>query len=426
MNPYYEFLNGPGGCGKSYRIRELQAADPLYGMTSASTGIASVNMDCITINSLLGYFDTQSLRDAYIDGRLHRMMLKVFRSGYKNLIIDEISMVDGDQLDIIVDCIEHLQANVIPERQIGMIVVGDFGQLPVVKGKWAFQAQSWPKFEANTIKLTKNWRAANDPLFIEFLSRYRLGDGAGAVSLLADSLSADRMARLFASGLDTAFQGTSIMGTNSETSRFNQVVLNGIQGKAFVLTSERKGKQLTQWGQNSRTKEWGISPTMNLKIGAYCVIKANCYSEDREIIYANGDCGHVTAFDSDSVSIKLIRTGEIVEVEKITRYNLATDEPKFALPDNYVAKKDGFTKKWQIGEITYFPIKMASAATVHMTQSLTLDRVQIDMRKAFMGESGMMYVSLSRCRSLDGLRLVGSADLLKMRCKTDPRVLRFL
>lgn len=406
--------------------------DASYGQLCSSTGISAVNLDTVTINSLLGYFDTQSLRDAFIDGRLHRMLLKIFKSGAQNLVLDEISMVDGDQLDIIVDCIEHLQANIdfLKERRIGLVVVGDFGQLPVVKGKWAFQSQSWPKFEANTIKLTKNWRAENDPLFIEFLSRYRLGDGTGALSVLTsggpDGAGYPRMARLFASGLDTAFQGTSIMGTNSETARFNQIVLSGIQGKAFVLTSGRKGKLLTQWGQNSRTKEYGIPPTMNLKIGAYCVIKSNCYDADRNIVYANGDCGHVMDVNQDYVTIKLIRTGEAVEVEKITRYNLASDEPRVELPDKYVAKKDGFTKKWQIGEITYFPIKMASAATVHMTQSLTLDRVQIDMRKAFMGENGMMYVSLSRCRSLDGLRLVGGIDLLKLRCKTDPRVLRFL
>ena len=70
-----------------------------------------------------------------------------------------------------------------------MIVVGDFGQLPVVKGKWAFEAKSWPKFEQNTIKLTKNWRAESDPLFIEFLLLVSLGQEARVSARTSDQVN---------------------------------------------------------------------------------------------------------------------------------------------------------------------------------------------------------------------------------------------
>ena len=77
-----------------------------------------MNLGTVTINARLGFFDTQSLRDAYVDGeKLHRMLMGVYKGSSHNLLIDEVSMMSGDQLDIIIDCVEHLQENVIEDRQ---------------------------------------------------------------------------------------------------------------------------------------------------------------------------------------------------------------------------------------------------------------------------------------------------------------------
>ena len=57
------------------------------------------------------------------------------------------------------------------------------------------------------------------------------------------------------------------------------------------------------------------------------------------------------------------------------------------------------------------------------SQGLTLDQVQLDLRNAFTGEAGMSYVALSRCRTPEGLRIIGTPDLLAKRIKVHPKAL---
>lgn len=62
----------------------------------------------------------------------------------------------------------------------------------------------------------------------------------------------------------------------------------------------------------------------------------------------------------------------------------------------------------------------------HNSQSLTLDRIQVDFRDRFFGHPAMLYVALSRCRTLEGLRLVGSRERFAQQCSTDARVTQWL
>src|SRR6202021_4261044 len=74
--------------------------DPTWGKLTATTGIASVNLDCATLNSTLRYFDTDSLRDNYLTGSLARTLHSIALE-HRNLVIDEKSMLDAQQLDLI-------------------------------------------------------------------------------------------------------------------------------------------------------------------------------------------------------------------------------------------------------------------------------------------------------------------------------------
>ncbi len=73
-----------------------------------------------------------------------------------------------------------------------------------------------------------------------------------------------------------------------------------------------------------------------------------------------------------------------------------------------------------IASRTQLPLSYGWALSIHRSQGLTLERVQLSLGRVF--ECGQMYVALSRARSLEGLSLL-DIDLSKVRAH--PRALAF-
>jgi ATP-dependent DNA helicase PIF1 len=79
-----------------------------------------------------------------------------------------------------------------------------------------------------------------------------------------------------------------------------------------------------------------------------------------------------------------------------------------------------------IGELTYMPLRLAYASTVHKTQGLTLDALQVSISDPFFTAPSMLYVALSRARDIKKLRVVGQLPMLRNRCRTDPAIKEWL
>jgi ATP-dependent DNA helicase PIF1 len=423
-------LTGCAGSGKTYTILQRTAADPTYGILCSSTGISAVNLGAITINSLLGYFDTNSMRDAWIQGRLQRV-LHMLAKQYRWLILDEMSMYSGYQLTILYRALVAANKFTDIETPMGILLSGDFCQLPPIHEPWAFESEVWPRFQAGMEVLTKVWRQ-QDAKFLLALNATRGGQGGMAAEILS-SLGAR-----WETAVDGDFTGTTILPKNDMVSRYNEMRLDKVPGSRIKLASRRWGKQRPEWGMNSRTKEWGVPQVLDLKVGAYVMLLANEPDGDGGFRYVNGDCGYVVDIDTTLrveplVTVRLVRNGQEVEVYRICRMVEQESEPEgFAgprIPSNeddggYIPRVHfrGRRKQYVLGQVEYFPIRLAYASTVHKSQSLTLDSVQVDFRNRFFGSPAMLYTALSRCRTFEGLRLVGSPEYFVKHCKIDEKV----
>lgn len=413
--PRFEFITGQAGTGKTYLVKERARRDPGVELC-ATTGIASVNLgEGTTINAFLKYFDTASLRDAYTENWLQTQLVTHARSGVRQIVLDEVSMLDGEQLSILCfaldDANETLEA--AGEPGLGLTLTGDFCQLPPVKAKFAFEVDEWKRFEENTTRLTKIWRQ-EDKDFVEALGFARAGHGAKACEFFA---------RYLQEQVDHDYDGSTVMARNDAVDNYNRLRMSKVKGEWCKWGSERWGDQRPDWKN--------IPQQLDLKVGALVMILANKKKTDPftgklldEIEYANGDLGELV---DSSGKIKL-RRGPVVQLESVERQWLkpfevgrkkelkqihGTDWQKFV-------SKDG--KKEVVGGISYVPLRVAYATTVHKSQGLSLDNVQVNLRDHFFKTPGMLYVALSRCRTADGLRLVGNSKSFIERCTVDARV----
>ena len=67
-------------------------------------------------------------------------------------------------------------------------------------------------------------------------------------------------------------------------------------------------------------------------------------------------------------------------------------------------KDSGKIEEKVIGTFTQYPVKLAWAITIHKSQGLTFDKIVIDMGEGAFA-AGHTYVALSRCTSLEGIKL---------------------
>ena len=446
----FKYIGGAAGCGKTWMARERVAQNPRAIKLTASTGIAAINLGnneytCTTINSLLWYFDTRSLEDAWTTGKLERALSNLYAADVTEIIIDEVSMMSGRQIDIICQALDFMNEGKDPERQIGLTLIGDFCQLPPVTRRgerdegFAFEAKRWDRFDNDTTILTEIKRQG-DHDFIEALRHVRRGEGAEAVEFFKP-----HMEKL----IDVDFDGTTVMAKNNEVDKFNELRLSRLDTEWVRWPSFRFDKQLSEWKK--------IPQVLDVKIDALVMILVNkAIHEYRngerintEIIYANGDLGYLRDYNKEEAIVELVRNGRTVSVPYTTKehtvsFDEATPDQRARAASNtrnreaedfervrppYVAT-DPMTQEPTgivVGTCEHIPIRVAYATTCHKSQGLTLDRVQLQLNNQFFSQGGMAYVGLSRARAPEGLRIVcGNDNTFIKRCQYNPRVHRWL
>jgi ATP-dependent DNA helicase PIF1 len=444
-----EFITGSAGTGKTYEVQRRRAADPEGVVLAATTGIAAVNLgpEVTTVHSLLKFFDYNSLLDAHTDGKLQHNIRKLVDAGMHELVLDEISMFSGPAMDILyAACNEVAQAN---DHSVALTVVGDFCQLPPIvdrdpqgrdipeTAKFAFEADCWrPTFSDHTKRLTRIWRQDNEE-FVHALQAARRGAGEEALAHL------QALGVRFEQRLSDAFEGTTLCANNVAVDRHNRrrlFQLPGDNNRVPVAVS-------TRWSLDGRQpSEWRLIPhEFPFKTGAYVMILSN----DRPALnWANGDCGTVVGQHDRQLIVRLKRNNRDVLIGKITRTFTTRERPTGVADADVIAvsnkeeyddmvRANGEPPRqvvllreprptWIIGWVTYYPLRLAYATTVHKSQGLSLDTIQLDLTPGFLAQPAMMYVALSRCRTPGKLVLVGSPEQVVAKTKVDPRVVEWL
>ncbi len=172
------FFTGPAGTGKSVLMRAIiddmrrkYAKDPEQLGVTASTGLAACNIGGMTLHSFsgigLGKEDVPALvRKIRQNPKARNRWLNT-----KTLVIDEVSMVDGDLFDKLSQIGRTIRKNGRPWGGIQLVLTGDFFQLPPVPDrekrevKFAFEAETWKMSIDHTIGLTEVFRQKDPGLF---------------------------------------------------------------------------------------------------------------------------------------------------------------------------------------------------------------------------------------------------------------------
>lgn len=164
------FFTGSAGTGKSVLLREIikglrqrhkHESDRVA--VTASTGLAACNVGGVTLHSFAGIGLGKEAVPELVKKIKRNAKAKTRWLRTKVLVVDEISMVDGDLFDKLEGVARSVRNNGRPFGGIQLVITGDFFQLPPVPdygkvAKFCFDAGTWTTSIEHTIGLTQVFR----------------------------------------------------------------------------------------------------------------------------------------------------------------------------------------------------------------------------------------------------------------------------
>ncbi len=390
------FLTGEPGAGKTHTINNfvnyLRSCDVEPAIT-ASTGIAATHIGGMTIHSWSGIgiknrldkYDLDKIASSeYIVKRVNRTRV---------LIIDEISMLSPNTLDMIDAVCREIKQSEEAFGGIQIVLVGDFFQLPpIIKRDDAERKQSSLMEEVvddqNLSKVfaygSRAWGKAG--LVVCYLTEQHRQDDADFLSVLsairANDISEKHFEHINSRRIDADDMPenvTKLFSHNLNVDGVNNTELSKLENdkKCFEMISSGNDKLI------ETLKKGCLSPEkLELKIDAVVM----CTKNNQKEHFVNGTLGTVIGFDEFS-GYPIIKTKR--------GYSITVS------PMDWVIEENGKIR----AQITQVPLRLAWAMTVHKSQGMSLDSAVMDLSQVF--EYGQGYVALSRVRRLSGLYLLG-------------------
>ena len=388
--PQNYFITGKAGTGKSVLLQYFVSHTLKNTAVLAPTGVAAINVGGQTIHSFFGLdLDIQDVRDTETVAKITKRRRAIFEN-LDALVIDEISMVSADVMDMIDHKLRIARNKDLPFGGCQMIVFGDLYQLPpVVVGETAkqfmrdhygttffFGAPGVKQGDFQTIELSHIYRQ-KDEHFINLLNSIRLGKRT-------DDILADINMSCVETPSDDTF--ITLAATNAVADNINRARLAEIPEPEYNFDGRITG----DLSANSLPTEMNLK----LKVGALVMMTKNDTNieANKKPRWANGTLAVVSELSPDSIKVRIDNSE--YKINKTTWEKCQYD---------YDEKSKTISKDI-VGTFTQFPVKLAYAITIHKSQGQTYSAVKIDLaRGAF--APGQVYVALSRCQSLDNLYL---------------------
>lgn len=383
------FLTGQPGAGKTYTINKyiehLQKSKVGVAVT-ASTGIAATHIGGMTIHSWSGIGIKSSLNKQDLDKIASREYLNKRINKNSVLIIDEISMLSANTLDMVDAVCREVRQSPEPFGGMQVVLVGDFFQLPPIVKKvelekqigllgekpahFAYESSSWRRLAPVVCYITEQYRQ-EDADFLDLLLAIRNNS--------LEDFHYEYLQTRYIDREEMPEDATKLYSHNLNVDRVNESELDKVVGEKKVFNMNSTGKKALV----ANLKKGCLSPEeLKLKVGSIVMFTKN----NPKLGFANGTMGSVIGFDAFS-NYPIIKTKE---------ENTIT-----VFPMSWVIADSGKV----LAQISQIPLRLAWAITVHKSQGMSLDSAIMDLSRVF--EYGQGYVALSRVRSMEGLHLLG-------------------
>lgn len=377
------FVTGKAGTGKSFLLKYFKENTKKKIAVVAPTGAAAINVGGQTIHSFFQFAPNVQI-PAEIEPLTSTRLVHLLKCA-EVIVIDEVSMVRVDLMDMIDAKLRLANDNDKPFGGKQVIMFGDPYQLPPVVDDDGIR-----EYLMNTYKSVFFFAAPvfkNHPLLVYELSKvFRQGDDNDFVNLLNKirdgSVGAEDITALNKKCVRRPKEGEiylTLVPTNGAANWINGEKLRKIQAREFSYKAEITGK-ITQ-------AEYPTEVDLRLKAGALVVMLENKGS------WVNGTLALVSYLHDDYLRVTVNGIEHTVDKKVWEKRKYSYDRQTKSLTSEVIAT------------FKQYPVKLAWALTIHKAQGQTYKTVAIDMGGGAF-ENGQAYVALSRCVSMNTLHLL--------------------
>jgi ATP-dependent DNA helicase PIF1 len=281
-------------------------------------------------------------------------------------------MLDKELFDKISAYLSFMRRNDFPFGGLQVILTGDFCQLEPVSGDYCFTSDEWERLEMETIYLKKMIRQDSDIYFQKMLSKLRYGECSEKIFNKLESLKTTEFGDIKPTVLYPRTYDVDLIN-NKEYEKLIKLGSKKMKYEIILPTNKQYREKTENW-----FKTLDIPDSVEICIGAQVIVTTNVNQEEGIV---NGTRGVVVDVKSDQVIIKRINN----KLYPIKFYKTVSIEDKNI-------------------KVEFMPLKLAYALTIHKSQGMTIDAVEIDIGPKIFA-SGQAYTAISRAQNLQSIRI---------------------